>query len=119
MGHFTNWLKRKGKLSEGELNPADNFKFNSGGDAPRDYEKDCQELTKTLTAKYFNEFGQFIKQLADERGDDELVDLLEKIQLEKKRQPDGNWSPRHPKDPDVISVPTADRGADQNGGGSQ
>jgi hypothetical protein len=117
MGNFTKWLKRTGRLSE-DINsdPTDKFKFNSDGDTPRDYERDCQELTKDLITRYHTEFFQFVKQLSDERGDDELGDLLEKIQLEKKKTPDGDWKPSHYRDPDIVSVPKADRGADTQGG---
>lgn len=84
MGNFTKWLKRTGRVTEDlTSDPTDKFKFNSDGETPRDYERDCQELTKELTTKYHQEFFQFVKQLADERGDDDLNTLLDKIKLEK------------------------------------
>lgn len=118
MGNFTKWLKERGRVAENfgsEL--TDKFKFNNDGEAPRDYERDCQELAKTLSTKYHSEFFQFVKQLADERGDDELHDLLEKVQLEKSKTSDGNWKPKHYRDQDIISMPKADRGADTGSGG--
>jgi hypothetical protein len=94
-----------------DSDPSDRFRFNSdGGGVGEDYEKNLRELAKVVMQKYNYEFKRFLNQLIEERGDGELRSLLRKLDTDGT-SPDP-WKPSHPREPDEIVAPKADRGAE-------
>lgn len=117
MKDFKSWLARKHprfkESWDSGSSPVDRFKFNDGdSDVAGDYEKDLVELAKVVMTKYRNEFNRFLKQVADENNDGEIRSLLRRLETDRTPDP---WKPSHPKEPDEIVAPKADRGAETTG----
>ena len=112
MGNFRKWLNHRGYL-EGIEDAADRFRFSDDHIGGRDYEKDFQELVKVIMSKYNTEFLRFTTELSDQRGDQEVRDLLRRVQVDRKDTVD-DWKPKHPKEPEQVVTPKADRGHDPN-----
>jgi len=95
-------------------NPADGFKLNRDEDMGQDYDHTLTELIKAVMTKYEQETMQFLHGIAD-RGDQEVADLLRK--LDKEHKPSELEEPRHPTDIDnEVIPPIADTGHSETGG---
>jgi len=113
MGGFAKWVdRRKIKESFGS-SPSDQFKFNKDPDVAGDYERDQSDLVKHLFTKYQTEFHEFIKKLAEDRGDHELMSMLRRCQTDN-RSPDP-WRVSHSSGNDEVVPPEADRGSETYG----
>lgn len=113
MTEFKKWLqKRRMKESFGS-DPADKFRFNGDPDVGGDYERDQKDLIKLLSSKYESDFNEFVKRLAEERGDHELMTLMRRCST-GSRTPDP-WRVTHSSDKDEVVPPEADRGAEMSG----
>jgi len=116
MSLWNQW-KRKRDINEGlgdGANPVDNFKFNDAGDDyAADNEQIQQELFSIVMSKYPEETMQFLDGIA-QRGDEEVLSLLRKLQREAPGDREGN-KPRNP--PEVVP-PAADsgHGGEEDGG---
>jgi hypothetical protein len=113
MSEFTKWLKRRNVKESFGSDPSDRFKFNGDPDVAGDYERDQKDLVKLLSTKYQNDFHEFIKRLAEERGDHELMTLMRRCQTDN-RSPDP-WKVTHSSDRDEVVPPEADRGGEHMG----
>lgn len=115
MYKFSEWLRKKGirvETFDDAFNPTDKFKFNSKGDIAGDYEKDLHELTKVVMAKYQTEFTRWLAQIADERNDGEVKDLLKKVRTDSSDS-STPWATKD-EEPEFVA-PKADRANDPNG----
>lgn len=110
MSVWKQWIKRRRMAEEfgDESDPGSKFQFNrDDDDFAEDYEKVQTELFKAVMAKYPEETMGFLNHVAD-RGDEEIANLLRKLQ--KERGPSMAKEPHHPKDRDEIMPSSADTG---------
>lgn len=117
MSMWNQW-KRKRDINEGlgdGANPVDNFKFNDGGDDyAADYEQIQKELFSIVLSKYPEETMQFLDGIA-QRGDEEVLSLLRKLQQESPSNDSEGNRPRNP--PEVVpSAADSGHGGDEDGG---
>jgi hypothetical protein len=107
MGKFKEWVRRH-QESFGN-------KFGLDQDKAGDYENDLKNLAKLLVSTYHTEFFTFLQQLAEDEGNSELQELMDKVSNERKGSfRDGDLRNR---DEDEIVAPMADRGSNDSGGG--
>jgi len=118
MSMWTKWKKRR-DLTEGlgeGGSPVDSFKFNTGGDGhAEDYEHIQHELFSIVMSKYPDETMQFLDGIA-QRGDEEVLNLLRKLQQEPSMGDEDGNTPRNP--PEVVP-PASDTGHSDFGGGEE
>lgn len=101
---FRTWLEKKIRENE---SPFAKFQHNSDHDlGAQDYEKMQRELISLLCNRYSSDFFNFVEGLANQRNDGELSEIMRRMNRENM-SPTKN--PRHPKEPDDVVVPTADR----------
>ena len=118
MSMWNKW-KTQRNIKEGlgdGADPVNDFKFNSGGDDyAADYEQIQQELFSIVMSKYTTETMQFLDGIA-QRGDEEVLSLLRKLQQENPGDDGGGNKPRNP--PEVVP-PASDSGHAEDGGGGE
>jgi hypothetical protein len=112
MSEFSKWLNRRKVKESFGSDPSDKFKFNGDPDVAGDYERDQKDLVKILSTRYQQDFHEFIKRLAEERGDSELMSLMRKCQTDRSPDP---WKVTHASERDEVVPPEADRGAEMSG----
>jgi len=122
---FKQWIQKRRYLESGlggVEDPTDRFRFNNnqGNDIAVDYERIQQELVKLVMAKYQPKVLQFLKVLAEEHADQELMTLIRKLETDNSpgamMGSNSGWKPRNA--PDDIVAPEADKGNDANDSGS-
>jgi hypothetical protein len=101
MGKFKDWVRRH-QESFGA-------KYGLDQDRAGDYENDLKNLAKLLVSTYHTEFFTFLQQLAEDEGNSELQELMDKVAHERKGAfRDGDL---RNKEPDEVVAPMADRGS--------
>ena len=110
MSVWKQWVKKK--LIEQEFgddsDPGSKFKFDQqDDDFADDYDHVQSELFKTVLSKYPEETMAFLNNIAD-RGDEEIGELLRKMQKEKG--PSQAKEPSHPSEKDEVMPASADTG---------
>lgn len=121
---FEQWIKTKNKSLREDLDglggaddPTDQFRFNRNdrtSDVAEDHEKMQQEVAKLVMAKYQPRFMRFLKTLAEENSDQELMTLLHKLDNGSGAGEVRNWKPRFSGQGDEVVPPAADKGIDPN-----
>lgn len=115
MSTWNKWKRNRYLKEDGNepSNPVDNFKFNrNDNDYADDYQHLQQELFTTVYSKYPEECMQFLNGIA-QRGDEEILMLLRKLQ---KDVPTGSPKGNEPRNPPEVVPPESDTG---HGGGGE
>lgn len=109
MSLWNQWKSQR-NIKEGlgdSSDPVSGFKFNGAtDDYAADHDQIQQELFSIVMSKYPEETMQFLEGIA-QRGDDEVLSLLRKMQQEN---PGHDGDANEPRNPPEVVPPAADTG---------